>query len=587
MPAAKPIIAIFVAVALVVEVALFVGLGFGLGALSTTANPATSCISANEYCWSSTPFWASGTNSGQEVYVVSSVQQAADPVTSMLSGGLSTSITIGMQAADPPGGGGCPRTGAWQGGYEAWWTITWPQSVTGQIDGNQFTGSTWMGGVLAQNASIPANQGDLVGCANPTEHSGGCLIGSGDSCYLAGPTGILYQHTIKLVGTYPVMQMTATFHTQGQWCDKSDTGLTGACDALRNANVLSDSIGNNGGWEGSTSASFTWQTAAASFQFIDSQNNYNGGTLTAVFYTAYDGPTGYNFSINVPTERPNGGQVDTNFLNNPAVIPNFCFTGCEYKWAIPKNLNTNLSGENAQWDLWEGVLLATTVVEDQHQFTVINPLYAPTTPVIKYTTNGAGIYPAVGDQVTLTVYSNASQDSGMVQSIGVEVVYQSPGQGQQSQPSCGQAWVTPCPNGQILVLIHSGDNAVGTYTFTVNPPIGDTVIGVSAYSSSNYSLSLFGYLQINIKAADCAPGQTCDPLQSTQTDWGIIGPILLAAILLTLSVLVVLWVPMGMWYIRFGVPIAVGLVIIVLWALGPWTAMFAAGGLFNPNGGPS
>ena len=569
----KQILAFVIGVALLVDVSLFVGLGFGFGALSVTgSNNLQTCNSSDQYCWTMSPGWASpDKQQGIQINIESSVQQGANPITTMLSGDQSTSVSFGMYAQLSPYDA-CPRSGAWQGGYEAWWVIVWPQSVSGSIDGTQFTGSTWSGQNLAQNDSISAGLADLVGCQAGT--------GYNDN----GPTGNLYTQTVTLTGLYPVMTMNLYFGTYGQWCDKYAGSVTNQCYGLSQAitETYGAGTGNNGGWNAEASASFVWQSAQASFQFVDPQNNYNGGTLTAIFYTAYNGANGYKFSIDTPSERPNGGQLDTNFANNPMTIPNFCTTGCEYKWAIPKTLDTNLSGHDVQWDLWSGVLSASTVAEQITQFTVINPLYAPTTPVVTYTSSGAGIYPAVGDTVTLTVYSNASQDSGMVQSIDVEVYYLSPGQGVSSAPSCGSApaWVTPCPNGQILVVTHDGKNAVGTYTFKVNPPIGDTAIAVAAVSASNISPSLFGYQLISIKASDCAPGATCDPLQSGVTTWEIIGPILLMGAFILGAVLLVLLVPIPPW-VRFALPIAVVAILILLYALGWITGLFVPGGAFN------
>lgn len=598
---AKQLVLIVAVIIFVAALASFLGIGFGLSALSAAATPGgyTQCTNANDFCLYQSLLYSSGYNydgitgndGGVFWQVESNVQQNAQPVTSMVQGDLSTSVSFSVSAgADPvqdPGGPTCPGQPAWNE-QPSYYVIQFfsagstsnpsaPVSVLGTVNGVQYNGAVWDGGsVLGNlNASLVQTQQTLAAC----------YITSSGSIFTSEING-LFPITVQLSGQLPPIIMQVEFSSWGDYCDNSNPAgaHTGPCNALYNwatgQGYSNPIVPNNGGWTGTSWSAIEWQSAQASFQFIDQQKNYNGGTITAQFYTGYGGASGYNFAIDVPQPRPNGGQPDSEFTNNPTTVPNFCLSGCTLTWSIPSGASQNLSGHPPTWDTWSGVLYTGLGVGQLTMFTIINPIYAPTTPVVTWTNTGPGIYPQVNDTVDLTVFSNASNNSGQIKTITLYIAYAPPNSNSQWLPTCGtNGWVTSC-NGTQIALTYNGNNAVGTYSFPVNPPLGDTLIDITAIATSLSSPSLPGYYQIQIAPSNCQAGQTCNPLRSTSTLWALIGPILMSIMIID-----------GLAILAFALPLTVTIrvliigagvaVVFVLYYFGIYGDMFDLGGWLN------
>jgi hypothetical protein len=502
-----------------------------------------------------------------------SVSQGSEFVTSLVQGEPSTGLTFNMVMSTA---GSCQagnlRADAWAAGYQAYYTINFPQKVTLSIDGaGQATGSTfYINDNYSASGVGPSNQ-NLVGC----QPSSGTY----------GPySSTNYEHTLVLYGIYPIMKFSISFTTSGLYCDAISGQANSQC-ALFPDTTYGD---NNGVWWITSTTTALALTAQASFQFFNTQDQYNGGTLSVMAYTSFGGngvakngeTNGYSLVVDSPSAR-GGGTAP--WQSNPQPVPNWCLAGCPITWNIPKNASIADNG-NPALDTFDVILYSSLNIGQDTKTTVINPIYAPTTPVITYQNSGAGIYPAVGDNVTVTVYSNQTSTSGTLTSIDLIGYYLASGQGVEQSPGCGSAYLTAC-NGTPLVVSHSGNGIVGKFYFTVAPPIEDVAIGLEAISSSNNSPSLPGWLLIQIKPSDCAIGQTCDPLQTQTTAWELVGPILLSIAIISGLLLAAFWVPWK--YAVIVLPVAGGVVVAILYLTSGYHDLFMAGGLLNQNLGGS
>ncbi len=561
----------------------FVGVGFGLNALSITSNncntatPNSNCLSySNESAYEGT------ITTG---IAAISIDQGAQFVSALEPNQPSTGFTFGMQVSST---GDCSpgnlRSDAWQAGYQGYYEIQFPQTVTLSIDGAVSTiGSTFFINENYSASGVGASQGNLIGCAQNVGGSGGEIPGPYSNNH--------YDHTIRLMGIYPIMKFSISFTTSGLYCDGAIGGqLTNQCYALEQSPAsnggVESSVDNNGGWWITSTLTGIVLTAEASFHLTNTQNYYNGGVLSIMAYTYFGGSgvakngetNGYSVVVDMPSAR-GGGTAP--WQSNPQPVPNYCLSGCPITWNIPKNASVP-DGGNPALDVFSVILLSSLNVGQDTQTPIINPYYAPTTPVITYTSSGAGIYPAVGDQVTLTVYSNQTATSGPLTVIDLIGYYLGPTQGVEQSPGCGNAYITFC-NGTPINVSHQGNGIVGTFYFTVTPPIGDTQIGIEAISSSNNSPSLPGWLLISIKPSDCPIGATCDPLQTQTSTWQVIGPILLSIAIVSGLLLAALWIP---WKYAVILLPGIGVVIVLLLALtGGYHAMFMPGGVLNQNVG--
>ena len=239
-----------------------------------------------------------------------------------------------------------------------------------------------------------------------------------------------------------------------------------------------------------TGASLSAYSARTAVAVTEPHSLYNGNFLDVNVQTGYDGPNGYVLQVQCPQARPCGGQADSAF---PSIsVPNFDL-GSSFQWQIPANYAVNNS--NPLWSQIVVVLIANYGVAAQtFSYPVtVNPRYNPAQPVISERTSSGNLYPLIGDTVTVTVWANATSTSKPISNITLQVFYLTAGAVSTSAPACGSYWVTNnCPYGQGIGITISGSNAVGTYSFQVQPPLGVTAIVISATGLTSTGQRSFG-----------------------------------------------------------------------------------------------
>jgi hypothetical protein len=560
----KNLVAIVLVVVLVADIGLFVGIGFATGGLSIVASPPTGAQYTQQ------PFC---TSEGITCYAVNftNVAQGAPLITSPEQGQQSSDLSFGVY--DYIASGSCTpgneRQDAWNGGAtnygtSSYYVIHFSQSVTGEVGGTEETGATWS---FSVNSSV--SQGVILAYCGWIK-----TLGNPQQAVYSTP-GLQFPETLWLVGPYPSLTVSVDFYSQGQYCDGNPVGgsLGGACQAaVNNIANLNNQMTDNGAWSGIASASAVYQSAGASFSFVG-QPYENGGTLTVSVNTGYD-DGGYQLELICPSPRPCGGAVDTEFTPNPVGVPDN-HMGYQVSWHIPSNAAQNNS-VGPSWNTWLVVLETKYVASQISLTTIINPLYSPAQPVIRWTTGSGDLYPAVGDTLNLEVWANSSQLSGPAVTLDLAVYYQVPGQAAYQAPGCGNGWVTSCPYGTNVTL----SSNFYQFSFTVNPPVGDTLIGVTAISGArNGQASPADYAQIAVKPSNCQPGTSCDPTYSQITLWEIVGPILLSIAIIVASLLVALYVPVT--YARVLIVAAAVGAVAIFYVFDVYTVLFSAGGAFN------
>lgn len=568
-------ISIALIIALLLDVSLFIGVGFGSSALGIAQVPPT----GTQY--------SQGTACAYEglscfTTVFTNVVAGSPLITSPQQGQQSTDLVFGVQAV--LGSGSCDpgneratswNGGAVDGGTQAYYIIHFPFSVAGTINGAGYTGSTWY---VSENGSV-VNQVILSYCLVNYNSLGQV----GQVQYASG--GTYYPATMILTGTgsggiLPNLKVSITFVSEGQYCDAGTTlQVTGACKAAYNqaggaANNVQAGDGPGSDWNAGATSSAVYQSAGLSFTFIG-QPYQNGGTLSVSVNTGYD-DGGYLLEILCPSPRSCGGSPDTSFSPNPQHVADNVI-GKVYSWSIPSNAAQNNS-VGPTWNTWTVALFTSYVTGQLSLTTIINPLYSPSQPGYSYTTSSGLVYPGVGDTVSLTIFANNSAAGTPATTATVAIYYQTAGANAEAAPTCGNGWVSgePCPQGFTVSI----SNKVGTLSFVVQPPIGDTLIGLTVISgAANGQASTPLYAQIAIEPAGCQSGTACDPNHSGISLWQLVGPIFLSIAFILTGLIVAMWVPLA-WvkYTAVIVPVAG---VIIFYVFGVYTSWFAPGGLFN------
>lgn len=557
---AKPVWSIILAVGLVVEAALFVGLGTGAGALSVVASGVPN--------YQSTPFNLDSALEWQ-ANVTSYTSAGQVPVTAISPGGQSTAVSaaVDIWAPSTPGCNGAanPAFVPGVGADYAYWVI----SMGGQNFQINYAGHLNVS--VSSTYVIPENTSQMFFCDNA----------DGVISYDIGSTPRpFFPISFSLQGVYAPSTLSVAF--VGSWtnCDGSTLlGVNGpVCQTIFQAlpGLIANWGSANGGGSFSTTASIQTQSGYAWIQDTNpGQLAYNGGLLTLVASTGYAGPSGYTALVDFPQAR--GGGTDSAF--GTASIPNDQMS-YQFTMRIPSDASQNSS--NPGWNEFTVVLEGQfTYMGSTSAAIDISPLYAPSAPLIQDTINGQFISPQPGDSLSLSFSAQPSAHSANVSAIVVWVFYTSGNSPPTANPACGVDWVSSCPGPTAIPVAQSGGGVKGFYpTFTVSPPPGATVLVVSARSETNTAqASPISTVVIGIVPANCVPGVPgCPPLKTTVNNWTFEGAILLAAMLVTAVALAMMWVPPSFWYLRFGIPIALVVLIAVLWATGNWTSMFQIGG---------
>lgn len=580
----KHLVSVVLVIVLVLDVALFVGIGFGTGALSTsTVNSGGqaqySVIQANVgQSFGDGLSWA--------VTMSNVAQSGVAPITAMLPGYASTQVSFGVNGYTT---GDCGNTGrpAWapgQGSDYGYYTIQYfvngvAQSFTAQVDGAQVSSG------LNHAYSISANSSGILWYC-------GISLGGGDMYLtsLAQQSTVYLPHTLSFLGLMPDGKLTISFAVQWDYCDGNGGGfgnrLTGVCAAeLSAAGATLDALPTTGTNHETTSATSLVLSAGASVQVLNQGALYNGGTLSVGVTTGYDGPNGYQLAVLCPQPRACGGQQDSAF---PAQhVDNDILGQRTFSWAIP--MDYALRSSTPLINNIVVVLIANYGVASQSlSFPVtISPTLNPGAPQIAYSSSDGSVYPAVGASLTFTVTATATNKSGPITSITLEVFYLQTGQSASSPPPCGASWVTGgCPFGQTIQVSLSATGGTGTYTFQVQPPTGAVAIGASATANAGPgSANISAPFYVQIKPANCILGSSCDPLNGNLTFWGVVGPILLFAMFLVIALLAAINLrtlkPAWARFLPLAAVVGVFSLLVVFGILGAW---FHPGGFFAPHG---
>lgn len=543
-------------VVLILLLAAFFGLGFGAGALSSVSTAVAS--------YQSQPFNLDNALEWQ-ANITSYTSAGQVPTTAISPGGQSTSISAAVDIW-APSGTGCnaaanPAFVPGVGADYAFWDI----SLGGESFNINYGGSTI---AVPHNFIVYENTSQMFFC-DSSDHF--------VSYDLSTHPQPFFPITFSLQGVYAPTTLSVMF--VGAWtnCDGfTPVAVSGAvCQAVYNSlpGVFQGWGSANGGGSFATAATIKTQSGYAWIQDTNpGQLAYNGGLLTLVASTGYAGPDGYTVQVDFPQAR--GGGVDSAF--GTASVPN---DQPSYQFTIRIPSDASQNSTNPGWNEFTVVLMGQfTYMGSTSAAIDISPLYAPSAPLIQYKSTGQYISPQSGDSLSLSFSAQPSAHSANVSSILVWVFYTDGNSPPTANPPCGVDWVTSCPGPEAIPVAQSGGGVEGNYpTFTVSPPPGATAIVVSARSETDTAqASPISTMVIDIVPSNCAPGiPGCPPQQTSVNSWTFEGSILLAGILVVGTILAMMWVPPSMWYVRFGVPIALVVIIAILWATGFWMGLFA------------
>jgi hypothetical protein len=563
-------IAVGIVIALVADLALFFGIGFGLGALSIAGSPAG-------FSYHSTPYTVGGGGMSWYVEVTSYTQAGSIPTTEITNqpGSTSSVITFALAMSSPnPSNCGNSNQPVWAPGLDAD-TGYWSLSLGGTAfvvvaeNGTQFASSSG-------TVNLPITSG-LFYCLSG---QAGQAVGDAVSPSLNQGNGSYYSESITIVGQ--VADGTAleiSLEGEGTYCGGS-TGPGPGTVCYIAANQAGSGYGSSaeGGFQISANAYITTESGQSSIQ-VDNTGDlgYNGGPLTISAQTGFAGSstTGgagtYSICVLYPPAR--GGGCDGAF---PAQTVPSDDGDYSHTWTIPQG--TSVNSTTVGWNNFYVQLSTSQYIVGQVKASIdIGPAYQPLLPFISVSNTGTFTSPQVGNTETITILANASAHSGPVTSILVWVFYISGSGNPSTLPACGSAWVpsVPCPAGYAISV--NGNHTVGAFQFTVAPPPGSQSIVVWVDSENGGAqVSPTRILLINIVPNSCTPGQPGCSTVAGETLWEELGPILLVLAFVLVSLLVAVFVPSP--WIRYLVPavvVGIGIVLIVFGFLSP---------LFSPGG---
>jgi hypothetical protein len=570
-------------IALVAEVVLFAGVGFGSGALAAVTSPSSPAAS-----YTSTLGHLS-TAIDIEVTIPSVVDGQAI-TTSMINAGTSTSITWDIQMWDPywTGGpsGNCANSGdpvfaPGHGANTASYTVQFGSTAwEGTLDGAPVSSTS--GGTL----TVPANDQSLLAYCFYDNDPG--QVGDWVSSSLqGGSSGTVFydQHTLVINGVWSPSPFTVTYTAQGTQCDGStgDAGGT-VCDYAKSQPSLAgfggSGLGANGALNGK--ATFTTDTQSA-YSYIMGPGSYvwNGGTLTITAYTGYDqqpdGQSGYTLTMEYPQARPNGGQEDPAFA--PINVPQLCLDGCSESWTVPAG-----TAEDSSIQGWNEFTAVLTLPYYAGSFVNVNvdifPNSGPNAPTITMSNTGNFGGPQIGDTETASIVSTPTAHSGNLSSINV-VAYYVPENGVGGAiPSC-QYFVTSitCPGGNFLTGSYSGTTLTVSFSFVVEPPLGSQEVCIQAFSESTEQQASNTTTQcVNVVPASCSPTGTGCPVKMGYWTW--LGPALLSAIIITALLVVAFFIPMPPWTMVV-LPVVGAVIVALLYLLSIYSVWFRPGGVLG------
>ncbi len=571
----KQWVAIGLAIALVADIALFFGIGFGVGALVVAA-PVGTQGSANyvqsNYTQVAAMYFSLAITSYSSAGVIPTTATSSIGQSTVFSGTVTVWDPTGDNCANAGDPVFAPYSGSALGqtGVQITYGTSFQLMVGGQLEVS--TGDTYF---LPISAGIAGS--DVYACIN---------WGGGDHVTNGGAPSQVMSFAFTMVGLYSPSRINIAFVSVGDYCDTIVAfNPAPICVAGSNALGLSTGSSSTGQFNINAGAAInTWSGQAFVTQVNPGSVIYNGGTISLSVSTGFDGPGAYTLSMNYPAAR--GNFTDSAFP--PKQIPDFCVPGqaCSMvTWTVPAG--TAQPSTVPGWNVFIAILTANGGTQYVQGYTLVNidisPTYQPATPSIVAHSNGKFINPQVGDTEVVTVFANQSASSGSLSQIILIAYYATTSSPAGALPPCGAQWVvgSACPSGSPMAIVHYGNGLEGTFQFLVNPPPGITGFWLQSYSESNLQqASNASFLWVTITPSNCVAGMAGCPSLSGNNIWEEIGPYLLVIAFILTSLLLVLLVPLPM-AIRWGIPIAVVAAAAILLALNIIQPAFVPGGLLN------
>jgi hypothetical protein len=591
--------ALVVAIAVVAIAAWggFLGLGYGVGTLAITAAGQTygggnflpsygnGSDSPNTALSPSTPS-PTLTNGALTFHITNNVQQSGSPIVSSLTPtGESIPLSFGMVVSSNGNCGNDADPVSNIGQTEpAWYIVQFlsstgaVQNVTWEINGNQVEETA----VPISMNNTESNDQMLVGCDYDSNGPGNIY-----SINIYPPHQTLpvfaalgtSAATVGIIGQVGAGTIKVTLFVEGFQCSgTSKASGPGACGQFQYTYGNNNPIQSQASpWLAVSTLSVPVLPGAGSAKLDGGGPWFNGGTLTVSVWTGYGGLGGYELEIYYPQSRSGvGGQEDAGFA--PITVANN-LAGAQFSWTIPAG--TSILCAQPGCNNFELALYSSLFQDTLLLFPVdISPGYAPAIPAITYSTGSGYIYPSVGDSLTITLTTSNSNATRVnaVETFLLQAFYLQPEQATSSPPGCGGQWITNCT--AVSLTPQQAGSGVFTAQWTipkVDPPLGDTQIGIIAQAEANGQQSSgLAAFTVPIQPVTCEAGQVCNP-PTTFADvalWETWGPILLALAIGSTFALLIAAVPKP--------PVIVGIAVAVLVVAALW--VIAIGPAFNPGG---
>lgn len=493
----KGLLIIGIAVALVVDLALFFGIGFASGALSSvggiTVNHLTDGPGGLEFQVQVSGADANGFY-GSDYFPNGSSQ----PIT------FDTYVWVGNTS--------CSQQPAWLAGKGAgsiWYTIT--VSFNGVAE------------------SIPGTQnGYLTISDNGSAQNSAWCYGSGLSNSAGGG---FYQHTIWLPGNYSDDSVvTIESETVGAYCSTA-TSPQAACA------VGGGSSGSGSGpWKlyDSPSCRFFGGCESPPYSQVILRSGYsalyqpqgtffNGGQLPISYSTGYSvgqwkvcfqKPSlqgGANIACNNVGSNTQGTTTFSIPANASSPPPASCAVPCAW----------NLFQATLYNSLFPGAYVPSISID-------ISPQFMPGTPTITWVdnTHTGGIIQQ-GDSITVTATATNPANSSKFGTINGMILGAYYAIGESTPPVSGSYWLGGNPHGTPMAVVANAGGATGTYTFTINMGgsgngaviTGTVTVVTTVAQTSQNSFS------IQVTPGNCGSA-TCGNI--AHGVWQLVGPVLFA-----------------------------------------------------------
>jgi hypothetical protein len=568
----KVVLTTVILIALVLDLALFFGIGAGVGALTTAPSG-----QLHNSCLGNTIDQDGSSESQIAFCVYFSLPSGDQFVSDYGPGGVSTPITFAIDNVNNVYGACDQDAGLW----DTW--LTGPGATHGAyaevqiLDGStgqpinlgaQSTNSFQTPGVVSQSAYAWT-----ISYNNSSPQSAFCGKGAGA---LPGNQTV-WVNTFAVTGAlddFSIVQV--TFYTTGAMCE-TDAFLpqTAACAVS----------GPGGEQVGTGTPRGTWNAVSISQAYLrlggakvtwNGQTLYNGQSFTVPVTTYYDQGQGFHVQFLYPAAR-GGSEIAT--ITAPDDQPGF-----QANFKVPSNAAVNASDPTYNW-------FQIVVTNPITQYVYINqpidisPLYAPPAPDVKVTDlTSAGGSTQVGDQISVQVYAQGiPAQKEKITSIYFWAWYLEPGASASTLPPVGStAWISQGgQQGQPLQTVTSDYNATASTNYTIGAPYTvemqvESVTNTAQTSRAATSISIY------VKPPGCT-GPSCNTHPGGNAFWEAAGPALLSVAIVLAAMLLALYIPTP--YIRYGI-VAVGVgFVIACYVFGFYGNWFGTGGLLNAGAG--